>query len=522
MLRETTTENGRVAGIPAADPRITVYKGIPFAKPPVGDLRWRAPQPADNWDGILKADTFAPIAMQEVPGSGDPEALYNKEWHVDSNVPMSEDCLYLNIWTPAKGGNEKLPVMFWIFGGGLQCGYPSEMEFDGERIARRGVVLVSVNYRVNIFGFFAHTELTKANPDEVPTNFGLLDQRAGMEWVKRNIASFGGDPDNVTIFGQSAGAGSVYMHLTSPMSEGLFNKAIMQSGGGLLAPGNEGFSLSDAEQKGVDFLKSIGVASLADARKIDAKKLYQLSNSFAPWSAVTDGRFMTETPTETFVKKEHKQIPIMIGNTADEFEVSPECSSESELEAYLEERYGDKKDVFLSIAKAVGQDIRQQIAAIAFNRFEIGNTLMCQVNAEAEGSPIYNYYFDPEIPGDKAGAFHSSELWFTFETLAKCWRPFVGKHYDLARHMCNYWTNFAKTGDPNGLDSDGSTLAEWKPYTTGDPCRMRFADKCQLENSFDSKLAVELVDFYKDVVKDPERLKSLRLPMTLNMNFEED
>jgi len=147
---------------------------------------------------------------------------------------------------------------------------------------------------------------------------------------------------------------------------------------------------------------------------------------------------------------------------------------------------------------------------------------MCQVNAEAEGSPIYNYYFDPEIPGDKAGAFHSSELWFTFETLAKCWRPFVGKHYDLARHMCNYWTNFAKTGDPNGNDSDGSALAEWKPYTAGAPNRMRFADKCQLENSFDSKLAVELVDFYKDVVKDPERLKSLRLPMTLNMNFEED
>ena len=215
MLRITKTENGMVRGLPAADPRITVFKGIPFAAPPTGELRWRAPQPAADWKGVRACLEFMPIAMQRIPGE-DPQAFYAKEWHVEPEVAMDEDCLYLNIWTNAKTGNEKMPVMVWIYGGGLMEGYPYEMEFDGERIARRGVILVSVNYRLNVFGFLTHPEIIKKSPDGFVANWGYLDQKAGIDWVRRNIANFGGDPNNITIFGQSAGGGSVLAHINSP------------------------------------------------------------------------------------------------------------------------------------------------------------------------------------------------------------------------------------------------------------------------------------------------------------------
>ena len=220
MLRRVTVENGMIEGLPAADPRITSFKGIPFAAPPVGENRWRAPQPAKAWDGVLYAYKFAPISMQHIPGE-DPEIIYTREWNVDTSIQMDEDSLHLNIWT--------LPVFVWYFGGGLQEGNTAEMEFDGERIARRGIVVVTINYRLNVFGFLCHPEITEENP-EAPANFGHLDQQFGTRWVKRNIAAFGGDPDNITIGGQSAGGGSVMVQVTSPQNEGLFQKAIVDSG----------------------------------------------------------------------------------------------------------------------------------------------------------------------------------------------------------------------------------------------------------------------------------------------------
>ena len=234
MLRTVQTENGWVKGIEAADPRITAFKGIPFAAPPVGENRWRAPQPCEDWDGVRECYRFAPISMQSVPGIGD--NVYIREWHVDPEIAMDEDCLYLNVWTGAKEVTEKQPVLVWFFGGGLQCGYPAEMEFDGERIARRGVVVVTVNYRVNVFGFLAHPQLTEEQPD-APTNFGSLDQQAALRWVQRNIAFFGGDPGNVTIAGQSAGGGSVMSQMACMDNEGLFHRAGWRnrSAGGIVA-----------------------------------------------------------------------------------------------------------------------------------------------------------------------------------------------------------------------------------------------------------------------------------------------
>ena len=226
MIRQVTTENGQVRGIEAADPRITAFKGIPFAAPPVGENRWRAPQPCQNWGGVREAYRFAPIAVQDTPGVG--TDIYCREWHVDPGIDMDEDCLYLNVWTGAKNADEKRPVLVWFYGGGLQWGYPAEMEFDGERLARRGIVVVTVNYRINVFGFLAHPQLTSEQPD-APCNFGSLDQQAGLKWVVRNIAAFGGDPANITIAGQSAGGGSVLSQMACPDNHGLFQKAVVMS-----------------------------------------------------------------------------------------------------------------------------------------------------------------------------------------------------------------------------------------------------------------------------------------------------
>ena len=463
MLREVQTENGWLRGLPAADPRITAYKGIPFAKPPVGELRWRAPEPADDWSGVREAFEFAAIPMQSNPGDGDPESLYNKEFHVDKNLPMSEDCLYLNVWTPARTGDELLPVMVWIYGGAFQHGYTSEMEFDGERMARRGVIVVSVSYRLNVFGFLAHPDLTKENPHGVATNFGLQDQKAGLAWVQRNIAAFGGDPNNVTLFGQSAGGGSVMAHLASPEAEGLFHKAIVQSAGGILTHELFGQSMEDAESHGQALMRHIGVESIDEARSIDGPALFRLAQAYLPFSLVIDGTYLPHAAATTFIRNEHKQIPLMIGCTRNEFIET--CDIEG-------------------------------MEPFSYNNFELGNNLMARLNAERSGPPLYNYYFDPEIPGDDHGSFHSSELWFMFETLAKCWRPFVGKHYDLARWMCNYWTNFAKYSDPNGVDADGTPMPTWTPERADVPGRMFFGDTCGMQERYGSKQEQALTDYY--------------------------
>ena len=203
MLREVTVKNGKLRGLPGTNPRISVFKGVPYAAAPTGRNRWRAPQPCEDWEGVRDCFKYAPISVQDQPGVG--TDVYCREWHVDPDIPMDEDCLYLNIWTPANRTDEKLPVLVWYFGGAFQWGYTAEMEFDGEALAKRGIIVVSVNYRLALMGFLCHPEITAEAPD-APANFGLLDQKAGLHWVKDNIAAFGGDPDNITIAGQSAGA----------------------------------------------------------------------------------------------------------------------------------------------------------------------------------------------------------------------------------------------------------------------------------------------------------------------------
>ncbi len=483
MLRKVKTENGWVAGLPAADPRITSFKGIPFAAPPVGDLRWKGPQPAADWEGVRECYTFGPIAMQSTPGLN-PDDLYAREWHVDPEVPMSEDCLHLNIWTSAKTGDEKMPVMVWFYGGGLVCGYPSEMEFDGERFARRGVVMVSVNYRVNVFGFLAHPEITASAEDDCYTNFGNYDQRFGLQWVKRNIAAFGGDPDNITIFGQSAGGRSTLFQLLSPLNDtDHIKRAISMSGGGINFMSPMYYPpLPEAEENGVKFFDFLGVKSLEEAKQIDALTIRDKMEEFQGlrWGTVVDGVFLTDDPAVLLSQNKRLPVPLMAGHTTGDMgDLFDRLTSKEAIRDQVIKLVGEEAaEEVLAAADYEKNDLAGLKAAFAINSQRFGVELLQMRGADAN-LPMYFYCFGPEIPGwDNPGAFHSSDLWFFFETLAKCWRPFVGKHYDLARQMCNYFTNFAKTGDPNGEDADGAPMPEWKPFTKETPYSMNFEDTC--------------------------------------------
>ena len=502
MLRLVKVENGLVQGLPAADPRITSFKGIPFAAPPTGENRWRAPQPAEDWEGIYNAYAFAPVSMQ-VRQEIDDNNIYTREWAVEPDIAMSEDCLYLNVWTPAKDPSEKLPVFVWYFGGGLQVGHTAEMEFDGERIARRGIVVVTINYRLNVFGFLSHPDITAEAP-EAPANFGHLDQQAATRWVKRNIAAFGGDPDNMTIGGQSAGGGSVMSQLTSPQNEGLFQKAIVQSGVFTpLYPGNRmprfRRTLAEAEQEGVTFFEYLGVSSLAEARELDAVYLRDKAVAYKGfWGTVEDQKFSVGNPFELFMENKRLMVPVMLGHTSSEFFSAPNVSSVEELRQMAEEMFGDDAENFLKLCQIDSANVALSKEKAAVSSIEYAIRVLGHENTNSgANTPMYYYNFDADIPGwDNPGTFHSVDLWFFFETLAKCWRPFVGKHYDLARQMCNYWANFIRSGDPNGEDSTGDQLPTWAPYTSDAPYGMLFADKSTFLEQQPSDMMQFLVQQY--------------------------
>lgn len=481
MLRIAKTENGLIRGLPAADPRVTSFKGIPFAAPPTGQNRWRAPQPCADWSGVRDTFEFAPISVQDTPGLG--TDIYCREWHVDPEIPMSEDCLYLNVWTPAKSADEQLPVLVWFFGGGFQWGYTAEMEFDGERIARRGVVVVSVNYRLAALGFLAHPEITESQPD-APANFGSLDQQAGLRWVVRNISAFGGDPGKITIAGQSAGGMSVMSQMACKANEGLFQRAVVMSGMFRSPYTKDPFvvpkTLSEAERVGGDFFEFLGVHSLSEARELDA---FYIRDQYAEYAKnhprcaiVVDGRFCVEDPYTAFMHGRRARVPVMAGNTEDEFFGDIDARDEEQLKDRAREIFVDKAGTFLSFNETW---VRNDWGYAPVSGIE------CAVKAAflAEGrkkdpNPCYYYRFTPEIPGeDRPGTFHSVDLWFFFETLSKSTRPYRGKHYDLARQMCDYLANFIKIGDPNGKADDGRDLPIWTPFTATNRAEMVFRDE---------------------------------------------
>ena len=483
MIRKASVEGGRIVGIPAADPRITAFRGIPFAAPPVGENRWRAPQPIVPWEGERECFTFAPISMQHIPGL-DQSSIYTREWNVDPEIPMSEDCLYLNVWTPAKSPEERLPVFVWFFGGALKEGNTAEMEFDGERLARRGIVVVTVNYRLNAFGFLAHPELTRSQP-EAPGNFGHLDQRAGILWVRRNITAFGGDPEEITIGGQSAGGGSVCAQLTSPMNTGLFRRAVILSGlaaGVYPSPIMAVHTFDEEEARGERFFEFLGVKTLEEARALDAVYVRDKCEAFGGFfGTCDDGVFQRGNATRNMLNGRYPDLPILLTHTSTEFRRGVRAKTPEEFRALAGEYFGSRADELLRLCGFDGAS--EPDLAEAYRRSEVciwetaARALAVRRQELGRRAPLYYGVFDPSIPGwDEPGTFHSSDLWFWFETLAKCWRPFKGFHYDLSRQMCNYLAHFIASGDPNGADHDGALQPVWTPMEGDRPNAMWFRD----------------------------------------------
>lgn len=356
--------------------------------------------------------------------------FYGKEFYDELVPPCGEDCLRLNIWTPASAGpDSRLPVLFWIHGGAFMHGCGSEKEFDGEGFAKKGVILVTINYRVNVFGFFAHPALEQENEEGVSGNYGILDQLFALQWVRENIAAFGGDPERITLAGQSAGCMSVQSLISSPLTEGMVKGAILQSGGGIRAlhetPKKE--QLWEISQKLMD---QVGAKTIAELRQVPAQTLMEAAYAVG-------GPGLGWTP--------HQDSWLLPAST----------DAQAESGKILDIRY---------MIGSCGDDIGGEVL------LQESGARWCENQLRLGRSPAYFYYFNRKLPGDDAGAFHSSELWYVFETLPRCWRPWEDHDRELSRIMSTYWANFAKTGDPNSSGDPGeiSLLPRWEPYTEAD------------------------------------------------------
>jgi para-nitrobenzyl esterase len=471
---QVKTANGMLEGVTEAS-GIRSYKGVPFAQPPVGNLRWKEPQAPQNWSGIRKADHFGAQAMQR--------ALYSDMQF--RSAGNSEDCLYLNVWTPAKLANEKLPVLVYFYGGGFNAGDGSENRYDGEALAKRGIVTITVNYRLGIFGFMAHPELTKESPNHASGNYGLLDQHAALVWVQKNIAAFGGDPKRITIGGESAGSMSVSGQVASPLSKGLFAGAIGESGAllGNLSPS----TLTAAEQNGVKFATTAGATSIADLRKIPADKLLELSAK-SRFSTTIDGYFLPESPQAIFAAGKQMHVPLLAGwNSAEGGYTAILGKDEPTVANYtaaIQKQYGDRAAEILKVyAPATDADVSRVATELASDKFIAFSTWkFVDMQSKTGGSPVYRYYFTHKRPAyadgkpnNSPGAVHSAEIEYALGNLAtnKAY-AWTADDLTVSETMQQYFANFIKTGNPNGKG-----LAKWEVLKPGSPNLMVIDVECR-------------------------------------------
>jgi para-nitrobenzyl esterase len=473
-------EGGFVQG--TVEDGLTVYRGIPFAAPPVGDLRWRAPQPAVQWSGVKETVKFAPACIQGMmmrPGGSGPAP--------------SEDCLFLNIWSPAKSPRDRIPVFVWIYGGGFVMGSTSEPTYSGEKLAKKGVMLVSIAYRVGQMGFFVHPELSAETKNRVSGNYGLLDMIAGLQWIQRNISAFGGDPHKVTIFGESAGGIAVSMLCASPLAKGLFHAAISESGGSFgpprpaPLPGENMRRLADAERSGVATLKEAGVASIAEARKLPPDKLAGSGVRSQPvrsggnppglnhWPII-DGWVIPDDQYKLYEAKRYNDVPVLIGYNSDEgLSFSPPKTPEEYI-ANVKSRFGPFADKLIAAyppgTGTVAKTARDLMRDAAFGW---QTWIWARLQSKTGKSKVFYYYFDqhPDYPADSPqagrGSPHGQEVSFVFQHLNPNQKP-TKSDEAISEAMATYWTNFAKFGDPSG-----PTLPKWPAFSDANPVLMYFA-----------------------------------------------
>ena len=474
-----TTDKGQVEGVYTADQQVIAFKGIPYATPPVGELRWQPPQPAAKWKRVLSTKEFGSHCIQS--GSY-PDMVFH-------DPGPSEDCLTINVWAPANAKRGSLPVMVWIYGGGFNSGGTSESRQDGQFLAHRNVVVVSMNYRLGIFGFFVHPELTAESPHHASGNYGLLDQAAALKWVGANIAAFGGDPSNVTIFGESAGSISVSALMASPIARGTFTKAIGESGSAFPSPDRPAESREDLEKRNLAFCQTAyNTSSLADLRKLSADQILQGATAKTTptpprFGIGVDGYFLTDTVPNIYAAGHQAHVPLLAGWNADEardraLRATPPTTVDT-FTATAHSRFHDKADEFLALypASTDAEAIQSagDFAGDDFIAFTTWRWLEAQV---ATGqSLVYRYRLDLGSPGDAnhpatLGAFHSDDIEYVFGTLdsrpGATWRPEDRK---LSDQMGSYWTNFARTGDPNGTG-----LPSWPTYNAKDGWQVMHLD----------------------------------------------
>jgi para-nitrobenzyl esterase len=469
------TLNGMLEGTDESG--IKTFKGVPFAAPPVGDLRWREPQPVQNWTGVRKATKFGPRAMQ-LPIFGD------MSFRSDG---VSEDCLYLNVWTPAKKGDEHLPVLVYFYGGGFLAGDGSELRYDGESLARRGIVTVTVNYRLGVFGFFAYPELTKESPHHASGNYGLLDQAAALKWVQQNIASFGGDPKKITIAGESAGSFSVSAQMASPLSKSIIAGAIGESGS--LLGSMPTATLADAEKSGSSFATDVRANSLAELRAMPADQMLKATANagFGKFPVCVDGYFFAKSPLEIFEAGEQAHVPLLVGWNSEEMNyrmlLGQSPPTKDNYISAVQKMLGDKAPAILNAYDpASDADVEQTATALASDMFIGFSTWRwSDVQSKTGGNPVYRYLYGrarpemrpemgnataglaggvikdtaaskaPKMPPAK-GAVHSAEIEYALGNLPTNrvydWQP---EDYKVSAIMETFFANFIKTGNPNGL-----------------------------------------------------------------------
>lgn len=473
-----TTDKGAVEGVYNSETGVYSYKGIPFAKAPVGDLRWKAPQPAEEWEGTLDASEFGAICMQGEPV---PFSMWTQEFIAPAGN-MSEDCLNLNVWTEEGAVNSKRPVIVFIHGGGFSSGSGSVPIYDGEKMAGKDVVFVTINYRVGVLGFLAHPELTEESPNNASGNYGLLDQVAALQWVQNNISKFGGDPDRVTIAGQSAGSFSVNYLVASPLAHGLFHGAIAESGAGVL-PANRlsmDNTLEGAEEQGAQLNDSFGVSGITELRELPTDTLLTAQGQFG--APIIDGYVLPKPIYQLFVEGNYNDVPLLTGWNEDEgFSFGPPPTVE-QFRHNIQNQFGEYADEVLKLfpAETGEQAQRSQKDLSMLNTFGLQNWKWAQLQNQTGNSSVYLYHFTRDVPytdeQQDFGAFHTGEVPYAYNTLHTSDRPWEEVDRELAETMSSYWVSFAEDGDPNDEE-----LPEWPPAKPGDYQTMFFGDEIHVE-----------------------------------------
>ena len=464
---------------------LTVYKGIPYAAPPVGDLRWKPPHPVESWTGVRSATSYGPAPMQ-----GDRRGAH-----------MSEDCLYLNVWTPAKSAKERIPVLVWIHGGAFSAG---TAVCHGDHLAKKGVVLVSIEYRVGEFGFFAHPELSAESPNNVSGNYGLMDMMAALQWIQDNIEMFGGDPDQVTIFGESAGGIAVSMLCASPQAKGLFHGAISQSGGSMgpsrypkTYPGENMKLLKDAEQDGVAYQKQLGAASIEEMRKLPPEKI--VSRGYDTSWPVIDGRVIPDDQYKLYAAGTYNDVDVLIGYNSDEgLSFWPPSTSSQYVES-VQQRYGSFADKLIDAYPAGdGRPPKSTRDLMRDAAFGWQTWAWARLQSKTGKSNVYLYYFDqhPNYPEDSPQADHGSphgqDVAYVFQDLNSSDPRTTKSDLIISEAMATYWVNFAKCGDPNGKG-----VPKWPVFSERKDSVMIFRQKSQVGPVPDLDSLEVLDDYFK-------------------------